>query len=143
MQAPAPAPERPREPEESIEGDTERFAEAYQAFIAQFQVEPTAAQWAFWLRDAYGISTGTGGPLSEEQVHPLLQVLQKRYAPHTEETATSGEPQPTDQSWYDYFHSAWRNYEQEHGAYPDAAALAAYVHERDGIMRRGRPTHLG
>ncbi|WP_246113595.1 DUF2637 domain-containing protein [Streptomyces montanus] len=137
VQAPDVAPERPREPEESIEGDAERLAEAYQAFIAQFQVEPSPAQWAFWLRDAYGISTGTGGPLSEEQVQPLLQVLQKRYAPHTEETAASGAPQETDQSWYDYFYSAWLSYQQERGAYPDAAALAAYVYERDTITGDG------
>jgi hypothetical protein len=141
VQAPASAPERSRErPEGSVEDDAERFAGAYQAFIAQFQVEPSPAQWALWLRDAYGITTGAGGPLSEEQVQPLLQVLQERYAARAEEPVASDEPQATDPTadqWYDYFHSAWRTYEQQRGAYPDAAALAAYVYERDTITGDG------
>ncbi|WP_331765326.1 DUF2637 domain-containing protein (plasmid) [Streptomyces sp. NBC_01384] len=136
VQAAAASGPRPG-PQETTDAATERFAEAYQGFIDQFQVEPTPAQWAFWLRDAYGISTGAGGPLSEEQVQPLLQVLQKRYVPHTEEIAASGEPQSIDQSWHDYFYSAWRSYEHERGAYPDAVALAAYVYERDGITGAG------
>jgi len=136
---PAPGPRQTRGPQGSTEEAAERFAEAYQEFLVQFQVEPTAAQWAFWLRDAYGISTGTGGPLSQEQVEPLLQVLRMRYAPHTEEPTASDEPQETDQ-WDDYFYSAWRAYAQERGAYPDAAALAAYVYETDGITGAdGRP----
>nr|WP_260848427.1 DUF2637 domain-containing protein [Streptomyces sp. SLBN-118] len=141
VQAPASAPERSRErPEGSVEEDSERFAEAYQAFIAQFQVAPTPAQWAFWLRDAYGITTGAGGPLSEEQVQSLLQVLQERYAVRPEEPVASDERQSTGPSadqWFDYFYSAWRTYEQERGAYPDAAALAAYVYERDTITGDG------
>ncbi|MFF7858962.1 DUF2637 domain-containing protein, partial [Streptomyces sp. NPDC007904] len=133
--------EQPAGPPASMQEVDERFAEAYQAFLARFQAEPTAAQWALWLRDAYGISTGTGNPLSEMQVQPLLQILQQRYAPETENLAVSGadpeEPQPTDQSWYDYFLSAWRAYHQEQGVHPDAAALAAYVYERDAITTTG------
>ncbi|MEU6890132.1 hypothetical protein ABZ918_34145, partial [Streptomyces viridosporus] len=132
------ASEQPAAPRASVPDVDERFAKAYQAFLAQFQAEPTAAQWALWLRDAYGISTGTGTPLSETQVQPLLQVLQQRYAPETEDpAAVSGpdleEPQPEDQSWYDYFLSAWHAYHQEQGVHPDAAALAAYVYQRDAI----------
>ncbi|WP_455356703.1 DUF2637 domain-containing protein [Streptomyces sp. SYSU K217416] len=137
---PGAAPERPREPEGSVEEDARRFAEVYQAFIAQYKVEPTGTQWALWLRDAYGITTGAGDPLSEDQVQPLLQVLQERYAVRAEEPVASDEPPSTDQSadqWYDYFYSAWRTYEQERGAYPDAAALAAYVYERDTITGDG------
>jgi hypothetical protein len=135
------APEQPARPRASVSDVDERFTEAYQAFLARFQAEPTAAQWALWLRDAYGISTGTGNPLSETQVQPLLQILQQRYAPETENLAVSDpdpeEPQPTDQSWYDYFLSAWRAYHQEQGVHPDAAALAAYVYERDAITTTG------
>jgi hypothetical protein len=134
---PALASGRAGGPRRPAEEDAERFAEAYQGFLARFQVEPTTTQWAFWLRDQYGISTGAGEPLSEEQLRPLLQVLQKRYALPAVETSTVEEPQPTDQSWYDYFHSAWRSYEQERGSYPDAAALAAYVYERDAITGSG------
>ncbi|MFC7266379.1 DUF2637 domain-containing protein [Streptomyces lutosisoli] len=77
--------EQPHDPQESTEETAERFAEAYRSFIAEFQVEPSAAQWALWLRDTYGISTGSGGPLSEGQAQPLLQVLKARYALHREE----------------------------------------------------------
>ncbi|MFJ9482890.1 hypothetical protein ACIRRI_49505, partial [Streptomyces mirabilis] len=139
-QAPAAATERPRELEEIAEEEAGRFAEAYQAFIAQFQVEPTVTQWALWLRDAYGITTGAGGPLSEEQAQPLLQVLQERYAAHAEEPGATDEPQPADQptdQWYDYFYSAWRTYAQECGVYPGAAALAAFAYERDTITGDG------
>jgi hypothetical protein len=129
---PTPVPDRSRDPQ-STEEAAERFAEAYQAFLIQFQAERTPTQWAFWLRDRYGISTGAGAPLSEEQVQPLLQVLQARYALHLQEPAGSDEAEPDDQSWYDYFHTAWTTYAHEHGTYPDAAALAAYVYERDAI----------
>jgi hypothetical protein len=136
-------PEQPTGPQESTEETAERFAEAYRAFIAEFQIEPTPTQWALWLRDTYGISTGSGDPLSEDQVQPLLQVLQERYTARSEEPVASEEPQSTDQSadqWDDYFYSAWRTYEQERGTYPGAAALAAYVYERDGITGAdGRP----
>jgi hypothetical protein len=131
VQARATAPERPPWPQDSSEEAADRFAEAYQAFIARFQVEPTPTQWAFWLRDTYGISTGSGDPLSEEQAQPLLQVLQARYALASDETDW------VDQSWHDYFYSAWLSYQQERGAYPDAAALAAYVYDRDTITGDG------
>ena len=129
-------PQQLDEPQESNEEAADRFAEAYQAFLAQFQTEPTPTQWAFWLRDTYGISTGSGDPLSEDQVQPLLQVLQKRYALVSQEPAATDGAEPADQ-WYDYFHSAWRTYAQEFGTYPDAAALAAYVYERDAITGDG------
>ncbi|MEV6654151.1 DUF2637 domain-containing protein [Streptomyces sp. NPDC051219] len=137
VQAPAAAPERPPGLQDSTEDAAERFAGAYQEFIAQFPAEPTTAQWALWLRDQYGISTGAGEPLFEEQLQPLLQVLKKRYALPGVETAAVEEPRPAGQSWYDYFYSAWRSYEQERGAFPDAAALAAYVDERDTITGDG------
>ncbi|MFF1747643.1 hypothetical protein ACFVZI_50025, partial [Streptomyces mirabilis] len=110
VQVPAAAPERALGPRDSSEDAAERFAGAYQEFIAQFQVEPTTAQWAFWLRDQYGISTEASDPLSEAQLQPLLRVLQNRYAIPAVETTGVKEPQPTDQSWYDYFYSAWRSY---------------------------------
>lgn len=133
----ASMPERPHDPQESAEESAERFAEAYRSFIAEFQVEPSAVQWALWLRDTYGISTGSGGPLSKDQAQPLLQVLKARYALHREEPAESDAQEPADQSWYDYFHSAWRTFAQEHGSYPDSVALAAYVYERDSITGDG------
>ncbi|MEV6536920.1 DUF2637 domain-containing protein [Streptomyces sp. NPDC051639] len=135
--APATAIAIPRPRREApVEEPTERFAMAYQAFLAQFQAAPSAAQWGLWLRDRYGISTGTGEPLSGEQLQPLLQVLQARYATAGSES-TVGEEESADQSWYDYFHSAWQEYKQEHGLFPDAAALAVYLYERDAITGDG------
>ncbi|MFG2425377.1 hypothetical protein ACGFWD_41095, partial [Streptomyces sp. NPDC048448] len=129
---PIPRPRR----EAPGEDPAERFAGAYQAFLAQFQAAPTAAQWGLWLRDRYGISTGAGEPLSEEQLQPLLQVLRARYATADSERPV-GEEEPADQSWYDYFHSAWQEYKQQHGIFPDAAALAVYLYERDAIAGDG------
>ncbi|WP_246041243.1 DUF2637 domain-containing protein [Streptomyces cadmiisoli] len=133
---PTPAPGRPDERRESADEAADRFAEAYQAFLAQFQAEPSPTQWAVWLRNTYGISTGSGEPLSEDQVQSLLRVLQKRYALVSQEPAGTGGAEPADQ-WYDYFHSAWRTYAQQFGTYPDAADLAAYVYERDAITADG------
>ncbi|MDH6604428.1 hypothetical protein M2164_000063 [Streptomyces sp. SAI-208] len=132
----------PAEPERSLVGGqegaetAEGFAEAYQAWIANFQTEPTAAQFASWLQD-HGITTAAGDPLTDAQLQPLLQVLKQRYGPLPEPEPVEA-PQIDDEvSWHDYFYNAWTTYAQEHGSYPDAAALAAYVCERDGITGPG------
>ncbi|OIJ90327.1 hypothetical protein [Streptomyces monashensis] len=64
--------------------------------------------------------------------------VQKRYGAETPVDVTTAADGPQQQagdefSWEDYFHSAWVAYTQEHGGQPSAAALAAYVYERDGI----------
>lgn len=129
-------------PEEWTEEAADRLAVAYQAFLAQFQAEPTPVQWAFWLRDTYGISMGSGGPLSEEQVQRLLQVLRKRYALVGQESAAVGGTGSAGQ-WHGYFYSAWRAYAGEFGTYPDADALAAYVYERDAVTGDGGRPVIG
>ncbi|MFG2961369.1 DUF2637 domain-containing protein [Streptomyces sp. NPDC048291] len=121
----------PHGPTEEV---AERFAEAYQAFVAQFQAEPTTGQWALWLRDQYGISTGAGEPLSEAQLQPLLQVLQRHYEAPAAEQRSSAD---VDQSWEDYFYSAWLSFRQERGFAPHADVFAAYVYERDFITGDG------
>ncbi|MFJ5035629.1 hypothetical protein ACIQB5_48300, partial [Streptomyces sp. NPDC088560] len=135
-----PSAEEPNPPAQAaaIPKDAEALGEAYRAWLSNFQVEPTAAQFALWIHDNLGIGTGVGEPLSDEQVQPLLEVLKKRYGaetPNDVEAAADGpEQQVGDEfSWEDYFHSAWVAYKQEHGGQPSAAALAAYVYERDGI----------
>jgi hypothetical protein len=132
----------PAEPERSLVRDkagaetAEGFAEAYQAWIANFQTEPTAAQFAYWLQD-HGITTAAGDPLTDEQLQPLLRLLKQRYGPLREAEPVDA-PQTDDElSWHDYFYSAWNTYAQDHGSYPDAAALAAYVYERDHITGPG------
>ncbi|WP_206433897.1 hypothetical protein [Streptomyces sp. ADI95-17] len=37
-------------------------------------------------------------------------------------------------TWADYFYNAWLTYATERGSRPDAAALAEYVYQRDGIL---------
>nr|WP_189959101.1 hypothetical protein [Streptomyces alanosinicus] len=127
----------PPVPAAVIPKETEALGEAYRAWLSTFQAEPTTTQFALWIHDNLGIGTGAGGPLSDEQVRPLLQVLKERYKaemPDDAETPADGQQQVADDfSWEDYFHSAWAAYTQEHGGQPSAATLAAYVYERDGI----------
>ncbi|WP_437080929.1 DUF2637 domain-containing protein [Streptomyces sp. enrichment culture] len=119
--------------------DAERFTDAYRAFLARYQVEPTSMQWASWLRDVYGITTAAGNPLSDDQVQPLLLALQERYAAPVAAPAVSDGPEPADEAidWYDYFHNAWRAYADEHGTFPDADALATFGYQRDAITGEG------
>ncbi|MFF2518854.1 DUF2637 domain-containing protein [Streptomyces sp. NPDC058086] len=118
------------------EGNAGRFADAYQAWLAEFESVPSPAQFALWLQNEYGISTGAGRPLSDAQLAPLLQVLQQRYATPAADTESgpedalvAGDAAP----WGDYFYNAWLGYGQQYGAHPDADALAQYVYQRDGI----------
>jgi hypothetical protein len=137
-QAPSVGTERPPKREQEDDDAAEGFAEAYLAWIAHFQTEPPAVQFAHWLKE-HGITTAAGGPLTDAQLQPLLQVLKQRYSPQLDPAAAS---QQTDDelSWEDYFYNSWLAYGQEHGAYPDAATLAAYVYERDQITGPvGRP----
>jgi hypothetical protein len=115
---------------------TAGFAEAYQAWITNFQTEPTTAQFAYWLQE-HGITTAAGAPLTDEQLQPLLQVLKQRYGPLPESEPAEAPQSDDDLFWYDYFYNAWITYAQEHRSYPDATALAAYVYERDRITGPG------
>ncbi|MGW2651168.1 DUF2637 domain-containing protein [Streptomyces sp. NPDC001393] len=122
------------------EGNTQHLASAYQDWIAAFGFVPTNSQFAVWLQDQYGIATAAGGPLSDEQLEPLLQLLKQRHTPAAEDGTEPQDPSDADDGWGDYFYNAWLAYAQEHGAYPDADALAAYVYERDQITGgSGRP----
>ncbi|MER5757401.1 hypothetical protein, partial [Streptomyces sp. NPDC002088] len=88
----------------------------------------------------YGIATAAGGPLSDEQLDPLMRLLKQRHTPSAENGTAPQAPHDADDGWGDYFYNAWLAYAQEHGAYPDAAALATYVYERDQITgANGRP----
>ncbi|MET8772834.1 DUF2637 domain-containing protein [Streptomyces sp. NPDC004658] len=122
------------------DGNARRLADAYRDWLAAFGFEPTSAQFAVWLQDQYGIATAAGGPLSAEQLEPLLRLLMQR---HTLPAQDGTEPQASleaDAGWGDYFYNAWLAYAQEYGSYPDAAALAAYVYERDQVTGgSGRP----
>ncbi|CAM5652894.1 DUF2637 domain-containing protein [Streptomyces griseorubiginosus] len=135
--AQAACPEQPHQLES--EGNDQRLDGTYQDWIVAFEVEPTSAQFALWLQDQYGIATAAGRPLSDEQLEPLLNLFKHR---HTSSTHSDAAPHDlpdaedagaADDEWDDYFYNAWITYTQEHGTYPDPAALAAYVYERDKI----------
>ncbi|WP_225900766.1 DUF2637 domain-containing protein [Streptomyces sp. RLB3-17] len=138
MQVPRAGVGQPRE-QASIDDADGRFAEAYQSWRAQFQSEPTAAQFASFLRDEFGVSTAAGGPLSDDQLQPLLRAFQQRYTSPPEAHPASGDTEPAaaDESWDGFFYSAWLTYAHQYGEYPDAAVLAAYVFQRDGITGAG------
>jgi hypothetical protein len=122
------------------EEDAQFLAHAYQDWMAAFGFEPSSGQFAVWLEDQYGIATAAGTPLSDQQLEPLLRLLKQRHTPSAENGTGHQAPHDEDDGWAEYFHNAWLAYAQEHGTYPDAAALAAYVHERDRITDgHGRP----
>lgn len=119
--------------------DDRRLADAYQAWIDAFGSEPTRAQFARWLQDRYGIATAAGGPLSDEQLVPFLQVIRQRHFQGAD-VGAEGEPESADEGWGDYFYNAWLMYAQQHGTYPGADALATHVYECDQITSAdGRP----
>ncbi|WP_333739991.1 DUF2637 domain-containing protein [Streptomyces sp. IBSBF 2806] len=130
-QAPAAVPKQPRERTETAEEDAERFTETYQAFVTQFQAQPTSAQWALWLRDLYGNSTEAGAPLSEKELQPLLPGLHHRHALSAVEATDVAEPHAADESWNDSSSSAWHSHADKRGDKPDAAAQASHVCEPD------------
>ncbi|MFF3616805.1 hypothetical protein ACFYW7_34485, partial [Streptomyces sp. NPDC002580] len=112
--------------------DSDLFADAYLSWVAQFLVAPTPGQFALFLRDQFAITTAAGNPLSDEQLSPILVSLQQRYEP-TATAAAEGGRAGDDVNWEEFFYRAWINFAREYGRYPDAAALARYVFERDGI----------
>jgi hypothetical protein len=90
-------PESPLRPGERAEAAAERFADAYHAFVAQFGVAPTTAQWAFWLHDTYGLSTTEGKPFPDAPLGPVLQVLRQRHGGSAEAAPTaSAAPAPAE-----------------------------------------------
>ncbi|MFH8939627.1 DUF2637 domain-containing protein [Streptomyces griseosporeus] len=124
---------RPKQSDDLADDRNAQLADAYQDWMTAFGFEPTSAQFAVWLRDQYGIATAAGGPMSNEQVEPLLGFLRQRHTPSVEHGTASQAPHAADDGWADYFYNAWLTYAQEHGAHPDAATLATYLYERDQI----------
>ncbi|MEV7857241.1 hypothetical protein AB0Q92_41475, partial [Streptomyces sp. NPDC088183] len=136
FQVPSAAAVRPPEPTPDDARAGGRLADAYRAWIGAYGSEPTSEHFAIWLQDRYGIATAAGDPLSDEQIRPLLQVLKQRGAPAPDGGSGPGASQDAseEETWTDYFYDAWLTYAAERGSHPDAAALAEYAYQRDGIM---------
>ncbi|MFF1349728.1 hypothetical protein ACFVZJ_27725, partial [Streptomyces sp. NPDC058322] len=136
FQVPSAAAVRPPEPAPDDASADGRLADAYQAWLAAYNSEPTSEHFAIWLQDRYGIATAAGDPLSREQVQPLLQVLKQHGAPASDGASGLDAPQDAadEETWADYFYNAGLTYAAQRGSYPDADALAEYVYQRDGIL---------
>ncbi|MEU2284288.1 DUF2637 domain-containing protein [Streptomyces sp. NPDC013178] len=126
--APMPPPDPPKPLNEAVE----QFAGAYQEFIAQFRIAPTAEQWALWLHETYRIPTADGPPLPQEQIRPVLKVLERRYAPHAEKTPDAENPPPANQSSPNAQHA----HQEQLGASPNTNMPAAHDHQRYAITNR-------
>ncbi|MFB7083383.1 hypothetical protein ACFCYO_39050, partial [Streptomyces sp. NPDC056308] len=134
-QVPSAAAVRQSEPAPDDARAGGRLADAYWAWLSTYASEPTSEQFALWLQDRYGIATAAGAPLSDQQLEPLLRVLKQHGALVPEDGPGSDTPQAADEeTWADYFYNAWLTYAAERDSYPDAAALAEYVYQRDGIL---------
>ncbi|GGV97633.1 hypothetical protein GCM10015535_69450 [Streptomyces gelaticus] len=130
-------PARQCEPAPDDAGSQGRLADAYRAWLAAYASEPTSEQFALWLQNRYGIATAAGDPLSDTQLEPLLRVLKQHGAPVPEDRTgydAASRGAADEETWADYFYNAWLTYAAERGSPPDAAALAEYVYQRDGIM---------
>ncbi|GGP80565.1 hypothetical protein GCM10010278_68830 [Streptomyces melanogenes] len=117
-----------------------RLADAYEGWVAGSGSEPTNAQFAAWLQDQYGIASAAGAPLADELIEPLLRILKHRHTRSADDGTAPQASHEADAGWGDYFYDAWLAYAREYGAYPDAAALASYLYERDQITSaHGQP----
>ncbi|MFF9309268.1 hypothetical protein ACF09N_37915, partial [Streptomyces sp. NPDC014777] len=121
-------------------GDDQRMVSAYQDGVAAFGIESTSAQFARWLHDQYGHATAAGRPLNDEEVKPLLRLLDQRHTASAENGPDAQDMQDPADGRDDSFYNASLAFAREHGVYPDAGALATYVHERDQVTgATGRP----
>lgn len=85
QQAEQPRTAHPEQPHDVTDEErAQHLADAYQDWIAAFGFEPTSAQFAPWLQHQYGIATAADGPLSDNQLEPLLQFLKQRHTPSAE-----------------------------------------------------------
>ena len=83
-------PERAVE-QTAVELSEEQCLQAIHVYGVQYGVLPNARQLALFLLDAYGVADPlTGGPVVEEQLHPILQQFGQLYA-HGTDTRTAAE----------------------------------------------------
>ncbi|MGW6404123.1 DUF2637 domain-containing protein [Streptomyces sp. NPDC055134] len=112
---------------------------AYEAFLAEYQVMPTAAQFAHYLQVEHGAAQDDGSPLPEEELTPLLAVYAARFeasmgAPDTGDAEElQAEVPVSEETWAAFYWDVARAYVEEFGASPDAAAFAQYLRERYNV----------
>lgn len=112
------------------------YFSAYEDFLNEYQVAPTATQFAHYLRIGHEAVQDDGSPLPEEELVPLLA----GYAARSEASVGSQDtydregPLPevpvSEETWAAFYRDVARAYVEEFGNSPDSAALAQYLRER-------------
>ncbi|MFH8737569.1 DUF2637 domain-containing protein, partial [Streptomyces sp. NPDC017964] len=118
--------------------DSVDYFGAYEAFVADYQVVPTAAQFAHYLRDEHGAAQGDGSPLPEEELVPLLAGYAARFEASvgvgrqdmSDGEESQAEAPVSEETWAAFYWDVARAYVDEFGASPDTAAFAQYLRER-------------
>ncbi|MFH8737155.1 DUF2637 domain-containing protein, partial [Streptomyces sp. NPDC017964] len=109
---------------------------AYSDFLAEYQVVPTAPQFAHYLRVEHEAAQDDGSPLSEEELVPLLAGYAARLEASVSRQdmadgeGTQAEVPVSEETWAAFYRDVARGYVEEFGASPDTAAFAQHLRER-------------
>ncbi|MER5960427.1 DUF2637 domain-containing protein, partial [Streptomyces sp. NPDC001893] len=131
------SPSFAQQTEHSVEtvGPIDYFS-AYEDFLAEYQVRPTASQFAHYLRDEWGAAQDDGSPLPRTDLTPLLaEYAFRSEASVGRHTMGNGEePQAevpvSEETWAAFYWDVARAYVEEFGASPDTAVFAQYLRSR-------------
>ncbi|MFE6157095.1 hypothetical protein ACFVRC_47405, partial [Streptomyces sp. NPDC057889] len=126
------AKQLPAHPVETA-GPIDQFS-AYEKFLAEYQIAPTAAQFAHYLWAEHKAAKDDGSALSEEELVPLLSVyaarLEARVSRMVEAEESQAEVPVSEETWSAFYRDVARAYVEEFGDSPDTAAFAQYLRER-------------
>ncbi|WP_330279213.1 DUF2637 domain-containing protein [Streptomyces sp. NBC_00569] len=112
------------------------YFSAYEDFLDEYQVAPTVAQFAHYLRVEHEAVQDDGSPLSEEELLPLLAEYAARSEASVGRQDMGGregalaEVPVSEETWAAFCRDVARAYVEEFGNSPDSAALAQYLRER-------------
>ncbi|MFE6904134.1 hypothetical protein ACFVFJ_46325, partial [Streptomyces sp. NPDC057717] len=109
---------------------------AYEDFLAEYQVVPTAAQFAHYLRVEHETAQDDSSPLPEVDLVPLLAGYAARSEASVgrQDLGNAEGPQAevpvSEETWAAFYRDVARAYGEEFGASPDSAAFAQHLRER-------------
>ncbi|MFD3477865.1 hypothetical protein ACFWWP_24330, partial [Streptomyces sp. NPDC058695] len=116
--------------------DSVDYFGTFENFLNEYQVVPTAAQFANYLRVEHEAAQDDGSPLSEVELVPLLAGYAARLeASVGRQNMVDGDgPQAevpvSEETWAAFYRDVARAYVEEFGAFPDTAAFAQHLRER-------------
>ncbi|MFE6955466.1 hypothetical protein ACFVFM_04585, partial [Streptomyces sp. NPDC057696] len=132
LSSPWLAKQRPTHPVDTA--DSIDYFSAYENFLAEYQIAPTAAQFAHYLRVEHKAAKDDASPLSEEELVPLLAVyaarLEASVSRMVEVEESQAEVPVSEETWSAFYRDVARAYVEEFGDSPDAVALTQYLRER-------------